>query len=62
MLSSEAGTETEVAEEAGRKRMPEARAAPYDCFPFREDAMGMASCGAIASSWVLTLFRTRFSR
>ena len=42
--------------------MPKVRVVVYDCFPFREDMMEMASCAAIASSWVLTLFRTRFSR
>ena len=64
MLSgeAEAEAETEVTGAAGRGWAPEARVEAYDCFPLGEGAIGMASCTAIASSWVLTLFRTGFSR
>ena len=41
--------------------VPDARVAAYDLFPSNGEEMGIARCAVMASSWVLTLFKTRCS-
>ena len=38
--------------------VPDARVAAYDLFPSNGEETGIARCAVMASSWVLTLFKT----